>query len=657
MKPTPLAMMISALVALQAQADTNEANNTDALYEVDKVVVNATRMSQDASEVSRQVTVIEQDEIETFAPQSTAEILANQPNILIQGGSRPGYQSVNIRGMGDNRVLQTVDGVRQDFQSGHRPSYFLDPLLLKSVEVVKGPASTLWGSGALGGVVAQTTVDASDVLEADQTVGGKVKTGFNFNNDQSASTAILAGRGEQIDWLISGYYRDSNNITLGDGSTLENSASQDQGFLGKAEWQLDESQSVALNVRHGSVEGYVPSNGSSNVNGSSVFQIEKDQVNSSAAADYRIDSESDLVDAQVMVSWNRVDIDETRVSDGRADTTQKDSYSLNVNNLSRFDAFDLFYGIDGTYSEFSATRGGTNRPTPPDADIQVWGAFGQSIVPINDSLNLEMGARFDYFGTTANNLDSSRSDNALSPSLALVWQANDDLELILRHDVAFRAPTAEELYSTGTHFCMGVGMCNTFVSDPNLKAETSHNTEFISNYQVNDQWSVNFAAFENHVDDFIEQTVTTSPFPGTTYWSNVDKATLRGFELSTAFSHQDTQLKLAYGQTRGSDDTTGDALNNIPADTWTADLNTRFAEQGVTAGLRLTHAEEQNRSTDETYDDYTTADIYASWQPQAVKNLTLNASINNLSDEYYRRAWSQLYEAGREITLSATYQF
>ena len=69
MKPTPLALMISTLVTLQAQANTAETTDAETLYPVDKVVVNATRMSQDEDDVSRQVTVIEQDEIETIAPQ------------------------------------------------------------------------------------------------------------------------------------------------------------------------------------------------------------------------------------------------------------------------------------------------------------------------------------------------------------------------------------------------------------------------------------------------------------------------------------------------------------------------------------------------------------------------------------------------------------
>ncbi|RTE66312.1 TonB-dependent hemoglobin/transferrin/lactoferrin family receptor [Amphritea opalescens] len=654
MKPNPLAVLISSIISIPAVA----ASSTDSpVFNVGKVVVNATRMEQDADDVSREVIVIDKEAIDSMQPQSVAEVLANEPNILIEGGSRPGYQSVNIRGLGGNQILQTVDGVRQDFESGHRPSYFLDPILLKSVEVIKGPASSLWGSGALGGVVAQSTIGAADILEPGDDFGGLIKSGFNFNNNQSTTTAVLAGRTDSVDWLFSGYYRDSDDLEMGNGDALENSSSQDQGALAKLDWQIDEDQSLAFNLRHATVEGGVPSNGTSEVNGSSVFLLDKDQVNDGASVDYKINTQSPLVNAQFMAYWDSIDIDETRVSDDRADSTEKETFGLNINNLSQFGNITLLYGVDGSHSTFTTERGGTDRPTPPDADMDMWGAFTQANIPLSSTWSVELGARYDDFSVDAKNLSESRSDSALSPSAALIWQTTENLQLTLRHDRAFRAPTAEELYSTGTHFCMGPGMCNTFLPNPDLDAEKAENTEFIAKWNVNPAWSITTSVFENRVDNFIEQTVSLSPFPGNTYWENVDDAKLYGFEVSALYSQDNLNLALGYGQTRGKDQSTGDPLNNIPADTWTADLNRAFFNQELKAGIRLLHAEEQSLSTGDTYDDYTLTDIYAEWQPPAIRNLTLNLTVNNVTDEYYRRAWSELYEAGREVSLAATYKF
>ena len=74
-------------------------------------------------------------------------------------------------------LLVLLDGVRQGFVSGHDGRLFIEPELLKQVEVVKGPISSLYGSGALGGVIALTTVDAKDFLDPGETAGVKVKGG------------------------------------------------------------------------------------------------------------------------------------------------------------------------------------------------------------------------------------------------------------------------------------------------------------------------------------------------------------------------------------------------------------------------------------------------------------------------------------------------
>jgi len=65
-----------------------------------------------------------------------------------------------------------VTGVNTVFTK--RPSYFLDPALIKDINVVKGPVSSLWGSGAVGGAVTQQTITAADLVDDGETFGGLV---------------------------------------------------------------------------------------------------------------------------------------------------------------------------------------------------------------------------------------------------------------------------------------------------------------------------------------------------------------------------------------------------------------------------------------------------------------------------------------------------
>ncbi|MFT5720049.1 MAG: hemoglobin/transferrin/lactoferrin receptor protein, partial [Motiliproteus sp.] len=253
MKRKHIAALVSSLLASSLSAAAEPVKAEQGVTQLKKVIVTVTRMKQNAEEVSRPIAVVERDEIDSIQPQSVAEVLVYEPNISVSGGPRANNQTVNIRGLSGNKILQTVDGVRQVFESGHRPSYFLDPELLQSVEAVKGPASTLWGSGALGGVVAQNSISASDLLEADQEIGGFVKTGYNDNNHQMSTTAVVAGRIGNVDWLVSDYYRDGNDLKLGNGKNLEGSASRDNGTLTKLEWQIDDAQSLAFNYRQSDV--------------------------------------------------------------------------------------------------------------------------------------------------------------------------------------------------------------------------------------------------------------------------------------------------------------------------------------------------------------------------------------------------------------------
>ena len=144
------ASVISGFLISSCLVADDSVTAIDQSFSLNKVLVSATRIESPLSEVSRPVAVVERKEIDTMQPQSIAQVLRFQSNVSISGGPRAGSQSVNIRGLEGSKVLQTVDGVRQVFESGHRPSYFLDPALLKNIELVKGPASTLWGSGAVG---------------------------------------------------------------------------------------------------------------------------------------------------------------------------------------------------------------------------------------------------------------------------------------------------------------------------------------------------------------------------------------------------------------------------------------------------------------------------------------------------------------------------
>lgn len=659
----PLSLLIRSLLLLTPLLPA--VGHTQEPLEMDEIKITAARGSQQADALSRNITVVDKTALEQMQATSVPQTVGHLPNVTLMGGPREDVQEVYIRGLGGARVLQLVDGVRQNFSSGHRPIYFLDPELLKNVEVVKGPTSALWGSGALGGVVSQNTVHAADLL-GEKDFGGFIKQGYNSNNDKWLTTAALAGRYQNLDWLVSGFYRDGNETELGNSKNLEGSAARDKGMMAKVDWFIDDAQTVTFNLRSSDVDGEIPSNGAAN-SGTSNAMIYRENQTDHASVDYRINPGNGWLNAQLMLYWNNTEMQEYRLTDRRADRTEIETLGLNLNNQTQLGNISVIYGIDGYQDKLKANRGGVNRPAPPDATTDVWGAFTEVHIPLAEAWRLELGGRYDYFSTEAKNLNSDRSDNAFSPSAALVWQATDKLNLALRYDEAFRAPSAEELYTTGTHFCMGPVFCNTFLPNPNLKPEEAQNIEFIADFNTQsvfteaDRFGINAAVFYNNVDNFIEQDAEywIGPSMHTTY-NNVDEARLKGFELTFNYGLQDFSAALSYGQTHGEDKNSGEKLSGIPADKWVLDLSQRFANRSVTAGLRVSHVETQDRtpaSDNNDYDHYTLADIYATWEPATMPNLKLDLSVNNLTDQYYRMAFQELYMPGRDVRLAVRYKF
>ncbi|NCC30317.1 MAG: TonB-dependent receptor, partial [Gammaproteobacteria bacterium] len=146
-------MLALLLVPLSDRAD---AETGIPAVELSQIRVTAAKSDRDPFTIAESVSVIGREQIEAEQPSRLGDLLLDLPNVDIGGGPRGVGQQVVIRGLGDERILFLLDGARQNFDRAHNARVFIDPDLLKQVEVLRGPASALWGSGALGGVVALT---------------------------------------------------------------------------------------------------------------------------------------------------------------------------------------------------------------------------------------------------------------------------------------------------------------------------------------------------------------------------------------------------------------------------------------------------------------------------------------------------------------------
>lgn len=222
----------SALALLAGMLATPAlAQDGDPLVVVDPrgtITVSATRVPQKIDEVPATVSVITDRQIADQLASDIKDLVRFEPGVSVRRAptrfgaasgatGRDGNAGFNIRGLEGNRVLIQVDGVRVpdgfDFgaQSAGRGDY-LDIGLVKSVEILRGPASALYGSDGLAGAVSFVTSDPVDFLRDGKQIAGLGRVAYDSADRQFSETAILAARSGDWSALVAYTRRDGHEL-------------------------------------------------------------------------------------------------------------------------------------------------------------------------------------------------------------------------------------------------------------------------------------------------------------------------------------------------------------------------------------------------------------------------------------------------------------
>ncbi|MGY1490675.1 TonB-dependent receptor domain-containing protein [Methylobacillus pratensis] len=186
-----------------------------------EIGVSAGRIRDQRINKTQSITTVTSRDLERTQAATIFEAVRDVPGVEISGGPRIAGMSFNVRGFQDNAdVMIKVDGVRKSFEKYRMGGTFVDPELLKSIEVQRGPQIAS-GSGSIGGTVLMETKDAADLLRPGQSVGARIKFGYGNNNDEyMRSYTAYARPHERIDILYNYTNRNSNNFMLPKGSIL-----------------------------------------------------------------------------------------------------------------------------------------------------------------------------------------------------------------------------------------------------------------------------------------------------------------------------------------------------------------------------------------------------------------------------------------------------
>ncbi|WP_017906194.1 TonB-dependent receptor [Pseudomonas asplenii] len=232
-----------------------------ATLNLQQVTISATRQEQDVSSVPNTVTVQDRQQLDRQNVNNIRQLVRYEPGVSVggaglRGGGISGY---NIRGIDGDRILTQVDGVEipDSFFNGpyaqtHRN--YVDPEIVKRVEILRGPASVLYGSNAIGGAVSYFTLDPSDIIKPGQDVGARLKTGYSSADNSWLTSATFAGRTGDFDGLLhlsqrNGRETESYGDTGGTGLTRTEAnpeTNRTTNVLAKLGWNYSDDSRLGL---------------------------------------------------------------------------------------------------------------------------------------------------------------------------------------------------------------------------------------------------------------------------------------------------------------------------------------------------------------------------------------------------------------------------
>lgn len=617
--------------------------------------------------------VVEGEVLERKLAGDFEELIGDIPGVTIDGGPRGISQEPNIRGFRDEQIVLRFDGGRLNFGQAHRGRFFLDPALVQRVEVVRGGGSTLFGSGALGGVISVETVDAADLLKPGQTMGGRLAFGYSSNGAQpNASGTVYADYGA-VDLLFSLAGRSvTSDLESGNATAIPFSEIDAANGLFKLGVEPNEDSRIEFSYSAYKDDALLPANSSDTPTRSNPV-VDR----TAAVQDFRLSydyapTNAAWIDLSALLYGTRLDIDETVVPPGasRLDQTRYDTYGLEIVNRSAFDIgvpVNLVYGIEAFTDTQKGLRDGAARLAFPDAKARTLGVFAKATIGLTDRLDLIAGTRFDSYDREPDDPTLRQvSEEFFSPRIGLSFRPDEIWQVFANIAQAYRAPALSELYNSGLHFAgnpFGFPPNNFFVPNPDLRPEQSVQFEIGTRFEGfdvlrgGDKLSFAANAYYAEVDDYIEQTVNIAA--GTTTSANVASATLWGFEAQVDYDATAWFLGAGLSMARGENDA-GGWLGSIPQDRMTLTAGVR-PWQDWELGARVTLAADQDKvpSSGTTGDGFEVVDLYATWSPAngPLSNGTIRFGIDNLFDEDYTIYPNGLLQSGRSFKVSASFTF
>ena len=640
MKTFTLAILPLALISAFSHAAEEKAVEQ---AEVDTVYVTAEKQLQQSLGVSR----ISKDDIDKRpAVNDISEFVRTMPGVNLTGntatGQRGNKRQIDLRGMGPENTLILIDGKPVNSRQSERismrgerntrgDSNWVPVEEIESITVLRGPAATRYGSGAMGGVVNIVTKKVSKELKGqvnlyanqpqDSKEGATRRIGFNLSGPIIQDTL-----GFRIYGNLNKTDADAADINAGHGndSAAGVEGVRNKDIAGRLQWKISPAQTLILDSSY-SRQGNIYNGDTQNSNPRSALVNSLADGKAETARLYRSayslthDGAWEWGDTKNVISYERtvnshlpeglaggpegsytgLDFVQSRLKNLRFSSEANIPFKLGVDNVltvgaeftdSKLDdpasnsqgfkdqgKTDVFDGI-------SAVRGGK-------ASQRNWAAYVEDNISLTDKTHLIPAIRFDH---------NSDSGSNWSPALNFSHQIGENW--LVKGGIA-RAYKAPNLYQTNPDFILytrgqgcpidapGSVRCY-YMGNNNLKPETSINKEIGLEFNKNG-WQASATYFHNAYRNKIvigENIIATSNIGNwLLQWENTPKATISGIEGNLVIPLHDT-LKWSNNFTymHKSEDYQGNPLSLVPKHTLNSTLSWTPNER-FDANLTFTH--------------------------------------------------------------------
>ncbi len=665
------------------------------MIEAREVVVTGSAFSSDKRKNSTSVASV-----------GKAELLSRPSTNLIDAISRiPGVAQVTtgaaiskpvIRGLSYNRVLTMNNGVKQQGQQwGDEHGIEIDQYSADRVEVLRGPASLMYGSDALGGVI--NILDALPAPEG--TIQGEFLTNYATNNGLSGSSLMFQGNDNGFIYRVRGSYKNAYSYETPTGY-VPNSGFNETSFEGQIglnkKWGYAHLDVSSFRNNIGFYEPKLDANGNFiDDNGNNFTESQfKDRTLAFPKQDvrhYKI-----ALNSNILVGDGSL-----KATLGFQHNLRRELSAANTNpdlflNMYTY-SYDLKYafnevngwapiiGASGEMIHSLNTQG--NEQLVPDFDSKALGVFAYVKKTWGDN-TFNVGGRFDYrklHGKAFDNGNASFSAfsntfSNVSGATGYTHEFNDRLSFKTNLGTAFRAPNIAELSSNGVHS----GAFRYEIGNPDLKPEQSYQFDASLDYQSN-KVSASLGGFANYINKYIYYRNTpgeTILVDGNTYpvYRFVqDDALLHGLEATlTLHPVNFIHFENSFSYTIATNRITNQPLPFIPAAVLHNELRfepkiSRTKKSYISVGLDNTFKQDRVDQFETTTGSYSllNAGIGTTIKLSKQQDLTLYVSGKNLLDRKYYDHLSRfkpgrldasdptfgIYNPGRIISFGLTLPF